>query len=98
MSEEKQTVAGAYAKMSAHEDLCAERYDRINETLSDLKMGAKWIIGLLVALLGWFAIQVWDGQKAAIAAAAIRPAAEPVVASPRDASFVVATKSVGGEQ
>jgi len=98
MTEGKQTVAGAYAKMNAHEDLCAERYDRINETLHDLKSGAKWIIGLLIALMGWLAIQVWDGQKAAIAAAAIRPAVAPVVASPRGVSFVVATKSVGVQQ
>lgn len=79
---EKQTVAGAYAKMESHEDLCAERYARINETLGDLKSGAKWIIGLLLALLGWFAVQVWDGQKAAIAAAGDRPNAVAVVTQP----------------
>lgn len=98
MTEGKQTVAGAYAKIDSHEELCAERYNRINETLHDLKSGAKWIIGLLVALLGWLAIQVWDGQKAAIAAAAVRPAVAPAVAAPHDASSVVATKSVVGQQ
>lgn len=72
---ERQTVAGAYteaaeakAELKAHEDLCAERYDRINETLGDLKAGQKqhgraaW--GIVLALLSWMALQVWNGQVA----------------------------------
>ena len=81
MTEGKQTVAGAYAKMEAHEELCAERYARIHDSIGDLKAGAKWIIGLLVVMLGWFAVQVWDGNKAAIAAANIRPGVAVAVAS-----------------
>lgn len=68
MSEPK-TVAGAYAKIEAHEDLCAERYSRINTTLGELKDGQKahskaaW--GIVLALLGWMAVQLWNGQQPA---------------------------------
>lgn len=66
MSETK-TVAGAYAKIESHEELCAERYAGIHSSLSDLKGVAKaqanvqW--GVLLALLGFMAIQVWNGQQ-----------------------------------
>jgi hypothetical protein len=66
MSDESRTVGGAYAKITAHEDLCAERYDRINTTLEDLKEGQKahskaaW--GIVLALLGWMGVQVWNGS------------------------------------
>jgi hypothetical protein len=45
---EKKTVAGAYQKIEAHEDLCAERYRNIHETLGELKDGMKWAIRLIV--------------------------------------------------
>jgi hypothetical protein len=48
---DRQTVSGAYAKIEAHEDLCAVRYDNINSSIADLKLGLKWVIGLLVGLL-----------------------------------------------
>lgn len=66
MSEE--TVAGvayearnraeaAHDKMDAHERLCAERYQNINNSMSDLKTGLKWLAGLLLSVLiavsGW---------------------------------------------
>lgn len=51
MSEGRQTVAGAYAKMDAHEAVCAERYDGINSQLKSLfgwvKMGVVAIITVL---------------------------------------------------
>lgn len=63
---ERQTVAGAYDaiaetdnKIETHEAVCAERYSRINEVLSELKEGAKkqstlqW--GILIAVAGWLA-------------------------------------------
>ena len=37
---ERQTVAGAYAKIEGHEDVCAERYSNINTTLGELKSAA----------------------------------------------------------
>lgn len=35
---ERQTVAGAYAKIEGHEDLCAERYRNIDNTLAGFKV------------------------------------------------------------
>ena len=67
---ESKTVAGAYAKIEAHEDLCAERYQAINGTLMDLKSTSKdqarvqW--GVLLALLGFLALQVWNNSQARI--------------------------------
>jgi hypothetical protein len=37
---DRRTTAGAYAKIEAHEDLCAERYRAINETLGELREAA----------------------------------------------------------
>lgn len=72
MSSESKTVAGAYARIDGHEELCAERYDRIHDTLSDLKESQKelrkgqeghqraaW--GIVMALIAWMGIQLWDG-------------------------------------
>lgn len=55
MSDGRQTVAGAYAKIEGHEELCAERYAVIAQTLGDLKADARdqhkllWSILLSVA-------------------------------------------------
>lgn len=74
---DRQTVAGAYQKIDAHEDLCAERYRQINETLGELKDGARThnrlLISALLALLGWAGIQLWNGQVAHSDATAARP-------------------------
>jgi hypothetical protein len=65
---EDRTVAGAFAKIEAHEDLCAERYGNIHATLEDLKSAGKdqrkvqW--GVLIALLGFMAMQVFNNQQA----------------------------------
>lgn len=37
---ERQTVAGAYAKIEGHEEVCAERYSSINTTLGKLESAA----------------------------------------------------------
>ena len=39
------TVAGAYAKIEAHEDICAVRYEGIQNAITDLKIGLKWVVG-----------------------------------------------------
>ena len=76
---ESKSVAGAYAKIEAHEDLCAERYRAINETLGDLKSGqqnhskAAW--GIVLALLAWMGVQLWNGVP--------HPAAAPPAATAR---------------
>jgi hypothetical protein len=47
--------------LSGHEDLCAERYKNINDTLKTIKSILAWagttIFGLLIATLGWLVIQ-----------------------------------------
>jgi hypothetical protein len=81
MSGERQTVAGAHAKIDAHEAVCAERYKNIHGRLDDVKRAqgrhelATW--GLLVAILGFLATQAYNDLKhppAAIAAAVALPA------------------------
>lgn len=65
--EDRQTVAGAYAKIESHEDLCSERYRAIHETLGEMKADSKTqsrlVVGVLLSLLAWMGIQLWDGQK-----------------------------------
>lgn len=52
-----QTVAGAYAKIDNHEEVCAERYARIFETLGDLKAKgenhSRLLWGLLLSVAGF---------------------------------------------
>jgi hypothetical protein len=67
---DRQTVSGAYAKIEAHEDLCAERYGNIHTTLSELKEGQKghgraaW--GIALALVAWMAAQLWSANQARV--------------------------------
>lgn len=53
----EQTVAGAYAKIESHEELCAERYRAIFETLGDLKAKgdnhSKLLMGVLLSIAGF---------------------------------------------
>ena len=56
MSGDRQTVAGAYMKMAAHEELCAERYRGINEKLSWV---LRSLVGMLLALLAWALVQLY---------------------------------------
>ena len=51
MSDERKTVAGAYAKIESHEELCAERYRRLDEQISDVKDGMNWALRLLIGCL-----------------------------------------------
>lgn len=61
--EARQTVAGAYAKINAHEDLCAERYRGIHGAIAELKGFLRWIstgiVAVLVSLLGWALFQLY---------------------------------------
>lgn len=62
---EKRTLAGAYQKIEAHEDLCAERYRNINASITDLKGLLKWALGFVastcVAVIGYLGHQVISG-------------------------------------
>lgn len=65
MAPDSKTVAGAYAKIESHEDLCAERYGNIDKTLARLEEGQKshqriaW--GIVMSLVAWMGLQLWDG-------------------------------------
>ncbi len=56
MSGERQTVAGAYMKIAAHEELCAERYRGINEKLSWV---LRSLVCMILALLAWALVQLY---------------------------------------
>jgi len=60
------TVAGAYAKIEAHEDLCAERYKNIHDAIADLKTGLKWVIGGIwagaIGVAAWSLAQLYSVQ------------------------------------
>lgn len=83
MAEERQTVAGAYAKIEAHEDLCAERYKNIHDAIAGLKDGQKSatraVWGVVLALIGWLALQVWEGRNPPVQTVTVTP---PVVQAP----------------
>jgi hypothetical protein len=67
---ERQTVAGAYQKIESHEEICAVRYQALENALGDLKTSIKgynraaWVIA--VALLGWLGSQVWSQNQARV--------------------------------
>lgn len=63
-----QTVAGAYAKIEGHEQLCAERYRNIHGRLDLLfaVLGAAALIA--VGAGGWAFNRVWESQQQQVAA------------------------------
>lgn len=64
--QERQTVAGAYAAIESHENLCAERYRGINEKLHWIMAGMG---ATLIGLIGWMAVQLYTLEPLRIAAA-----------------------------
>lgn len=65
---ERQTVAGAYAKIDSHERECTLRYEALNSSIRDLKDGMKWVIrlavGIMLSLIGWLGVQLWEANNA----------------------------------
>lgn len=61
-------MAGAYEKIESHEELCAFRYRSIEEKLGDFKGTLNkivWgVISILLSVVGWMGVQLWDGVKA----------------------------------
>lgn len=57
---ERQTVAGAYARISEHERECALRYQTLASTLTDIKSDARehrtLLWGILLSVLGFVAV------------------------------------------
>lgn len=84
MSGDRQTVAGAYMKIAAHEELCAERYRGINEKLSWV---LRSLVGMLLALLAWALVQLYalEPLRPREAHEHTRPVFQPQVA--RNARF-----------
>lgn len=68
MSDEVKSVDGAYVRIEGHEELCAERYSNIRSELTELKTSSKnqqriqWSV--LIALLGFMALQLWNNDQA----------------------------------
>lgn len=84
-------MAGAYAKIEGHEELCAERYRALGVEIRDLKEGlrgmqkAAW--GVVAGIAAYLLVQVYGDLKARPQAAAVvvgTPAAAPASA-PGDA-------------
>ena len=75
------TIAAAFARSAAHEELCAERYAAIRETITELKgavhSAGKMLAGLAFALLAWGASQIYADLKAPPAPAAVAVATAP---------------------
>ena len=56
---ERVTALEAWVK--GHEALCAQRYGDLKDTVTWLVRG---VFGMLVAILAWLAIQLWNGSLA----------------------------------
>jgi hypothetical protein len=78
---EPRTVAAALARIAAHEELCAERYGAIRETIAELKgavhSAGKMLAGLALALLAWGASQIYADLKIERAPQALAVAGAP---------------------
>lgn len=52
------------AAQDKHEAECALRYGELNASIRDLKDGMKWVIrlavGIVLGLMSWMAVQLWD--------------------------------------
>jgi hypothetical protein len=60
--------------MAQHDERCAERYGELKETVNWLVRG---VFAMLVAIIAWLAIQLWNGSQARLAA--LETAAHPKV-------------------
>jgi hypothetical protein len=65
MAEDRQTVAGAYAKIEGHEALCFERYRSINEKLRWILSG---LVMIFLGLLGWSMVQLYTLEPLRVSA------------------------------
>jgi hypothetical protein len=54
--------------IEGHEKRCEERYSAIQsdigEIRDDLKTATRMLFGLLIAVIGWCAVQLWNGRGA----------------------------------
>lgn len=71
MSQDRQTISGAFAKIEGHEKLCAERYANIHASIGDIKTWMKWgvagVFGMAVSLFSFMAHELYSNAQARIA-------------------------------
>jgi hypothetical protein len=62
------------ADQSKHEDECTIRYVQLNQNIAELKDGMKWVIrlaiGIMVALIGWLLVALYENNATMIERAA----------------------------
>jgi hypothetical protein len=63
MSERSQSVAGAYAKLEAHEDLCAERLRNLHGRINLLFAVIGTVGAMAAAAGGWAFTKVYESQQ-----------------------------------
>ena len=56
-------MSAAETWIRQHDERCAERYGELKDTVSWLVRG---VFGMLVAIVAWLAIQLWNGSQAQI--------------------------------
>lgn len=88
-----------FDRLSAHEEICASRYEVIAENIKEIKEDAKadrkefalyrqdvrkdarsqsrLILGILLGVLGWLAVQLWNTVPHALAAPAVAVNVQP---------------------
>ena len=58
------TALDAYIRITAHEEVCAERYKTINDKLEtvnkQLSFAGKTLVAVVLALVGWLAVEVYN--------------------------------------
>lgn len=52
-------MSAVEAWISGHEALCAERYGGLK---SDLRWLIRGVFGLLIGIVAWLAVQLWNGR------------------------------------
>lgn len=59
-------------KIKAHEDICAIRYENINDTLSRIMKIIGWggtaLAGLVLSVLGWAMVHLFEANERAVQA------------------------------
>jgi hypothetical protein len=65
-------MSGVEAWITGHEALCAERYGGLK---SDLRWLIRGMFGMLIGIMAWLAVQLWNGRVPALQPAP--PAAVP---------------------
>ncbi len=62
-----------------HDKLCADRYGELKESLTWLVRGA---FGIVLAIIAWMAVQLWQGAERRLEVADRAASAAPLASSP----------------